>query len=192
MSAHWYWDWDWSSPPTTQPARTEEEARTKREERKTQKLQPYTKPPLGADRPDDLVHKKPAHYSGDPAPFPSPVVKPCQKVQVYFGPTAPVPNKDPYPHYPPVQMPQNFWQPFTQQEFYEDPKKPGTFLPIPGGPTWGYWIACERAADCCSKGCVIYYFYVALPIPQVQVNDPVSGNIMVDVYINDFKCRCIN
>ncbi|HSZ57836.1 MAG TPA: hypothetical protein VK797_19390 [Tepidisphaeraceae bacterium] len=176
MSAHWYWDWDWSSPPTTQPARIEEEARAKREERDRSAAN------AGQQRPDDGT-KKPVHCAGDQAPFPFPSVKPCQKVQVYVCQGTTLPNPNPKPHYPPNVN----WQPFLQQEQYLGAdSKFHNFSDT--DPVWNYWIACEpppsSGSDCCPKGCVVYTFMTKLPV-QRSVN-----GVLTDVYIQDFKCQC--
>jgi hypothetical protein len=106
MSAHWYWDWDWSNPPTTQPSQNAE--RDKK----------ITANAGGQPRPDDNT-KKPTHYSGDQAPFPFPSVKPCQKVQVFFGTKEMVEPSAGGSDYPPHYPPDVNWNHFSQQEQWE-------------------------------------------------------------------------
>ena len=184
MSAHWYWDWDWSGGGSGNNGRG------------------GTSPTTGAPqtRPDDKT-PKPAHYNGDPAPFPHPGVKPCQKIQVYYGTSQPAFGDKP-PHYP--HLPDAQWHTFAQQEMYQviastdppnppNPPSPVTYMPIRDSnnnpsPTWWYWIACEKASDCCPGGCIPYFFMTKLQ-KQVVVPGVNNGN-PVDVYIQDFKCQC--
>src|SRR5215469_15945997 len=107
MSAHWYWDWDWGGGPPGGDRKSGLSARAAN---------------TGGDGP-----KKQAHVAGDQAPFPFPSVKPCQKVQVYFGPIEMIGRSaggtDDTPHYPPKVN----WNHFSQQEQYLDDS--GHFTP---------------------------------------------------------------
>lgn len=196
MSAHWYWDWDWGrGGPSTQPA-------LRREPGEPNSIPPTTAPPIDKTAEAERNRRRPgatpqaaalipaatagqgsdsptvpSHNTGDPAPFPHPLIKPCQKVQVYFGQTKPG-QTDQSPHYPPGVA----WDVLEQREEYVDAN--GVYQPVDPNAVWYYWIACERANDCCkgARGCELYKFRTKLP----------NQKLGKDIYIWDFKCKCHN
>src|SRR5690349_16866419 len=131
MSAHWYWDWDWGrGGGGTRPALT---------------------------KPGDPVS---THKPNEPAPFPFPTGKPCEKIQVYAG-TFKGPPNPPLNPTPPAPWPQDVvWSLLGQQEVANCDDEIDTSDWV----SW-YWVACRPVGDCCkgNQGCEYYRITVQLP-----------------------------